>query len=88
MQNKDNTPGGRPAEYRITIDKAQYVVKKSSMTGRELLQLAGKTPVERFMISMKLHGGQVKRVGLDESVDFTTPGLEKFLTLPLDQTEG
>ena len=62
MQNKDNNPGGRPAEYRITIDKTQYVVEKSSMTGRELLQLAGKTPVERFMISEKLHGGQVRKI--------------------------
>lgn len=78
----------RARRYRITIDKTQYVVEQSSMTGRELLMLASKNPPERFMISQKPHGGPPKQIKLDESVDFTTPGLEKFLTLPLDQTEG
>lgn len=78
----------RARRYRIRIDKTQYVVEKSSMTGRELLVLAGKNPPERFMISQKPHGGPPKQIKLDESVDFTTPGIEKFLTLPLDQTEG
>jgi hypothetical protein len=40
------------------------------------------------MISQKLRGGQTKRIDLDERVDFTTPGVERFMTLPLDQTEG
>ena len=51
--------------------------------------------VERFRlsechssISQKLHGGQVKTIGLDEVADFTCPGVERFMTLPLDQTEG
>lgn len=78
----------RARRYRIKIDKDKYVVEKSSMTGRELLVLAGKTPPERFMISQKPHGGPPKQIKLDESVDITTPGIEKFLTLPLDQTEG
>lgn len=73
--------------YRIRIDKTHYVVEVSSMTGRELLKLAGKDPV-RFAISQKLRGGQMKRIGLDEVVDFTSPGVERFVTMPLDQTEG
>jgi len=27
-------------------------------------------------------------IGLGETVSFTMPGIEKFKTLPLDQTEG
>lgn len=78
----------RAKRYRIRIDRERYVVEVPSMTGRELLQLAGKRPVEQWMITQKLHSGEVKKIGLDEKVDFTAPGVERFMTLPLDQTEG
>ncbi len=74
--------------YRIRIDKQYFVVSVSSMTGRELLNLAGKTPATNYMISQKLRNGEARRIGLDEKADFTTPGVERFMTLPLDQTEG
>ena len=76
------------ARYRIRVDKQKYDVEMSGMTGRELLELAGKRPAERYRIDMKLHGGQTRHVPLGERADFTTPGLERFMTLPLDQTEG
>jgi hypothetical protein len=78
----------RARRYKIRIDKQHYVVEVSSMTGRELLTLAGKTPVSNYMVSQKMRGGEARKIGLDERVDFTTPGLERFMTLPLDQTEG
>lgn len=74
--------------YRIRIDKNHYVVEVSAMTGRELLNLAGKTPATNFMISQKLQGGEAKKLGYDEKADFTQPGVERFMTLPLDQTDG
>jgi hypothetical protein len=74
--------------YRIRIDKEHFEVHVPGMTGRALLELAGKRPPERYRIDMKLRGGQTRKVELDEMADFTTPGLERFMTLPLDQTEG
>lgn len=74
--------------YRIRVDKERYVVKVGEMTGRQILELAGKNPPERFRLDQKLHGGQTKKIELTEVVDFTTPGVERFMTLPLDQTEG
>lgn len=74
--------------YRIRIDGQKYVVNVPSMTGRQLLELAGKTPPEKFMIVEKVRGEKPRRIGLDEDVDFTKPGVEKFLTQPLGQTEG
>lgn len=74
--------------YRIRIDKQHFVVEVSEMTGRQILELAGKQPPDRFRLDQKLHGGQTKKIELDEVVDFTTPGIERFMTLPLDQTEG
>jgi hypothetical protein len=85
---KKNVRPPKAKKYVIRIDKVKYTVQVSSLTGRQLLVLAGKTPPEKYSISQKLHGGQVKPIGLDEMVDFTQPGVERFMTLPLDQTEG
>jgi hypothetical protein len=85
-KEKKQPPLGR--RYRIRIDRTHYVVNSPYITGRELLTLAGKTPVERFMISQKFCGGETKPIKLDQKVDLTTPGIERFMTLPLDQTEG
>ncbi len=74
--------------YRIRIDKERYDVDVPAMTGRELLVLAGKEPPERYTISQKMHGGQSQVIDLDEEADFTAAGVERFMTLPLDQTEG
>ncbi|MBS0189679.1 MAG: multiubiquitin domain-containing protein [Planctomycetes bacterium] len=73
--------------YRIRIDKTHYEVDVSAMTGREILALAGKTP-ESHMLSQKLRGGQSIPIEANQTVDFTTPGIERFQTLALDPTEG
>lgn len=73
--------------YKIRIDKDNFEVPVSSMTGRQLLELAGKVPAERFSIFEKKQG-QTVPVALDQSVDLTDPGRDRFVTLPLDQTEG
>ena len=84
---------GRPVptkakRYQIRIDKQKYVVRVPAMTGRDLLNLAGKTPATNFMISQKFRGGEARKIGYDEKADFTQPGVERFMTMPLDQTDG
>ena len=79
-------PKGR--KYRIIIDREKFVVDKECMTGREILIKAGKNPPERFQLRQKLKGGQVITIAYDKMVCFTESGIEKFKTLPLDQTEG
>lgn len=79
-------PPGR--QYRIRVDKQQIVVTTSTITGREILRLAGKLPPERFRLDQKLVGGRTVKIELDQTVDLTAPGVERFMTLPLDQTEG
>src|ERR1039457_995494 len=78
----------RAKQYRIRIDGQKYTVSAHGMTGRELLVLANKEPVDSFMIVEKVHGEKPRRIGLEEYVDFTKPGIEKFITQPLGQTEG
>lgn len=74
--------------YIIMVDRQNYTVKLECLSGREILTLAGKTPVERFQLNQRLKGGKVLKVGYDQTVCFTEPGIEKFMTIPLDQTEG
>ena len=80
---------GRPQQhYKVQIDKDFFEAPVSRMTGRELLELADKKPVERYAIYLKVKGGQPDRIDLDEKIDLSQPGVERFVTLPLDQTEG
>ena len=74
--------------YIIRVDKTKYTVDVAEMTGRAILTLAGKTPPDQYKLTEKLHGGAAKTIGLDEIVDFRAPGVERFMTLKRDQTEG
>jgi len=74
--------------YKIMVDRQQYTVEHECMTGKEILILAGKTPPERFQLNQRFKGGRVMKVAYDQKVCFTEPGIEKFMTIPLDQTEG
>ena len=75
-------------KYLIKIDKALYKVEEECLKGREILEIAGKKPVERFQLNMKLKGGEVRKINYDEKVCFSDSGIERFMTIPLDQTEG
>lgn len=76
-----------PDVYKIQIDKQMLEAGEPTPTARDLLILAGKVPVERFALYLKSKG-QPRRLELDERVDLREPGVDKFVTLPLDQTEG
>lgn len=81
-----NVPPGK--QYKIMVDRQNFTVKQECMSGKEILNLAGKTPPERFQLNQRYIGGKVVKVGYDQTVCFTEPGIEKFMTIPLDQTEG
>ena len=75
-------------QYRFMVDRQQVISEKETLTGREILQLANKPNPDGFMLRQKLKGGTMVSIKLDQVVDLTEPGIEKFKTLPLDQTEG
>jgi hypothetical protein len=98
MMTANNTPGAaQPPEnprekaerYKVQIDKSVFETTEPTPTGRALLTLAGKIPPEQFALYEKPQGGgQPIRIALDKHVDLRKPGVERFVTLPLDQTEG
>ena len=79
---------GKPQVFKIQIDKTLVETSNPTPTGRELLALAGKNPPEQYAIYLKSKGGQPQRIDLNATADLRAPGVERFVTLPLDQTEG
>jgi hypothetical protein len=84
----ENVPRARV--YIIKVDKTTYRVKVHEMKGREILTLAGKIPPEDYKLTEKFHGHHrpPKTIGLDETVHFREHGIERFMTLKKDHTEG
>lgn len=82
----DVVPDG--TRYRIRVDKTVYVVEGPTITGRQILEVSGHVPVEHWRLDERFRGGGTRKIELSEVVDLRTPGLERFMTLPLDQTEG
>jgi hypothetical protein len=74
--------------YVIRVDKQKITVQKHELSGREILTLAGKLPVDNYILRQIFRGGQSSVVGLDQVVDLHRHEIEKFKTLPRDQTEG
>lgn len=73
-------------QYRIRIDKETLVVEVDHLTGREILALVDKTP-EKFLLRQRVQSA-VLPVGADETVSFLAPGVERFMTIPNEVTEG
>lgn len=88
IYSKENKTVPKGCKYKIKVDREKYVIDQSTITGKEILELAGKTPHTRWLVNQRITGGAIKKIDYNEVVDLTTLGIEKFLTLPLDQTEG
>jgi hypothetical protein len=82
----EKPPKGK--HYRIRVDKTVYVVEGPNISGRQILEISGHVPPEQWRLDERFRGGTTKKVELNDVVDLTTAGLERFMTLPLDQTEG
>src|SRR5690606_18550542 len=83
---KEGKPVPAGKRYRIRVDTARFVVE-SPITGRAVLALVGKSPNEWDLI-LKLRPQGQRQVGPDEPVDLTTPGVERFVTMKRQVTDG
>ena len=73
-------------QFRVRIDDSRFVVTDPMITGRQLLDEAGKRPVEDFLIFLKLRNGLLEEIRLDETVDLRKRGVEQFLTFKSDRS--
>lgn len=84
---KAGKPVPKEQEYKFRVDKVLVTTQKERLQGREILTLAGMTPPQNFILQQKIKG-RVVRIGLDDFVDLTDPGVERFMTIPNEVTEG
>lgn len=70
---------------RVCIDGQEYEFDDPKPLGRQLLDKAGKRPVEEFVIYLFLDNGLMEGIGQDETVDLRKPGIEKFITFETDR---
>jgi hypothetical protein len=84
---KTGRPVPRARRYQIRIDRERFIVNAPTITGREILRLAGKTP-EEYLLHQRLRGGVTKSIEPDEVVDLTNPGPERFMTMKRETQEG
>lgn len=78
-------PNDKP--YKLKIGNQVHEFNCSEITGNQILDLAGKSH-EPSVIYQKQTGGGRAVIGGDDVVDLRDPGIEKFVVIPLDQTEG
>lgn len=88
IYGKRNEKPPRAKHYLVRIDRDKFTFDKRFVTGRELLEKAGKMPLDRWRIHQKLHGGQMKEIGYDQEVDLGAPGVERFTTFEITVTDG
>jgi hypothetical protein len=73
----DNRDSGA---YKVKIDGNKYAFGDPVVTGSQLLTAAGLHPLDEHLIYQRLTSGQFEEVRLEETVDLSQPGLEKFKT--------
>lgn len=84
---KAGNPVPKGKKYRIRVDKERFTVDSSRIKGKEILGLVGKTP-EKYNLYQHIRGERPKLIDADQTVDLTNPGVERFSTMKIENTEG
>jgi E2/UBC family protein E/multiubiquitin len=74
----DGAPG--VTRFRVRIDDERYRIEDPKPTGRQLLALTDRKPIDEYLLFLILRGGGFEEIRLDETVDLTRPGVERFLS--------
>lgn len=71
--------------FEVRIDDKTFKTTDPVITGRQLLDLAGKRPADEFIVLQVLSDGLLEDVRLDETTDLRHPGVERFITFESDR---
>ena len=83
-EGKPVPPGKR---YRIRVDKDNFEVDSAVITGAQILDLVHKT-ADKYNLYQHVRGGQTKGIGPSDPVNLMDPGVERFTTMKIENTEG
>lgn len=70
------------------VDRKQYRVKKDYLSCEEILSRAGKLPEDSYTLYFRVSGAQPTRIRKGEKVFLAGIEMARFVTLPLEQTDG
>ena len=73
--------------YKFRVDDHYHTTEKHELTGREILHYAGKTP-EGYYLRQRFHHGKVEPVEPDQIVNLREHCIERFMTIPKENTDG
>lgn len=79
-------PKPQTKKYVFTLDNQRFEIE-SPTTGRQILEVAGRTPITKFLLVQVGHG-QPLEIQPDDKVDLSAPGTERFRALPRECQEG
>lgn len=82
----DNDPG-MDCRWLYKLDGQQYESEASVLTGRQILERAGRTPVQNYLLVLSGHG-HPREIGPDDSVHLKPHGIETLRALPRECREG
>lgn len=84
FKNQRTPPHGR--KYRYKVDDKYFVTHRHEISGKQILESAGKSPKE-YILREKIHGSYIT-IEPDQIVDLTKHGIEKFKTIKNERTDG
>jgi hypothetical protein len=78
----------RARRYAFRVGKERFEVTDPIITGKQVLEKAGKTPPEKYILRQVEHGGTLKIIELTTEVDLRAPGVERFRAMPRTAQDG
>lgn len=82
----EKPPKGHKYQFRVNNEK--FITDKECLTGREILEIAGKKPPENYKLTQIFRKGEKKPIGLNDKVDLTEAGIERFHAQKQDVIDG
>ena len=80
MNNENAKPGGPGKTYEIQVNDNVYYFSEPKVTGRQILEKAKLLPPECHSLYRKLKDCDFEKINLDETVDLSDPGIERFIS--------
>ena len=69
----------------LNIDGKTFELRDPVVSGRQILDLAGKRPASEFVVLQYLSSGLLEEIRLEETVDLRERGTERFITFKSDR---
>gem|GEM_PF-862904 len=69
-------------KYKVKIDDEYFIFDHHIVTGKEILEKAGKTPVECHTLYKKLKHCDFEKIDMKEKIDLAEHGIEHFVIKP------